>query len=358
MKKLEASSIRLTRPELAVLLAYAKVELKRDLAQSSVLDDPFLSGVLVAYFPRLMRQKFRLDIEAHPLRREIISTVLANTVVDRGGPTVLVEIQEKTGHKAPNVACAFMIVNAIYDLDELWARIDALDGRVQAAAQLEIYAIVQSFLRRQVGILVSRLRLEKGLSHYAAILRDGIDAYRVALSGTVAEGRARTIESAAQRFVEFGIPSDLAKAVMTLDTLANGVSIAFLAERTGYQVAQISSVYSHVGEFFSLRSLEDAAWAENASNQFERSNVGAVSALLANVHQSVTECAVRAGAVSMADIIEWFEVCGPLAAVAKLKVEETIVDGRMTLARLSLAAIQVVQLREAIVEGLQYHYAK
>ena len=60
----------------------------------------------------------------------------------------------------------------------------------------------------------------------------------------------------------------------------------------------------------------------------------------------------------MADIIEWFEVCGPLAAVAKLKVEETIVDGRMTLARLSLAAIQVVQLREAIVEGLQYHYAK
>src|SRR5208337_254463 len=74
----------LTRPELAVLLAYAKIDLKSDLIGSAVPDDPYLGRALISYFPPLMRERFAGEIHAHPLRREIIATSLANDIINSG----------------------------------------------------------------------------------------------------------------------------------------------------------------------------------------------------------------------------------------------------------------------------------
>src|SRR5260370_15813736 len=78
-----------TRPELAVLLAYAKLTLYDDLLASGVPDDPYLARELSHYFPREVRDKFPDSVEFHRLRREIISTHLANAVINRGGPPLL-----------------------------------------------------------------------------------------------------------------------------------------------------------------------------------------------------------------------------------------------------------------------------
>ncbi|HEX2800461.1 MAG TPA: NAD-glutamate dehydrogenase domain-containing protein, partial [Phenylobacterium sp.] len=53
----------LTRPELAVLLAYGKLELKRDILAGHAPDDPFFEGLLQGYFPKAMRKW------AEPMRR-------------------------------------------------------------------------------------------------------------------------------------------------------------------------------------------------------------------------------------------------------------------------------------------------
>ncbi len=112
----------LTRPELAVLLAYAKMDLELALTASPLPDDPYMQRVLEAYFPSLLRQRFAAEIDSHQLRREIIATSLANEIINRGGSTFVVRLSEETGSALPDVACAFVAVRDIFDLDRLFRR--------------------------------------------------------------------------------------------------------------------------------------------------------------------------------------------------------------------------------------------
>src|SRR4029434_10214247 len=105
----------LTRPELSVLLAYAKLALNHELVQSSVPDDPYLGRELGRYFPRALADKFPDALEQHRLRREIIATQLANSMINRGGPSLLVRIADQTGAAPALIASAFAAVRESYD---------------------------------------------------------------------------------------------------------------------------------------------------------------------------------------------------------------------------------------------------
>ena len=59
----------LTAPELAVLLSYTKIVMKRELLASDLPEDPYLQTELDAYFPHQLREQFAAQIAAHPLRR-------------------------------------------------------------------------------------------------------------------------------------------------------------------------------------------------------------------------------------------------------------------------------------------------
>ncbi|MDB5651822.1 MAG: NAD-glutamate dehydrogenase, partial [Hyphomicrobiales bacterium] len=113
------SGIGLTRPELSVLLAYAKLATHDALLESDVPDDPFLSRELMLYFPRPMVERFPDAIQGHRLRREIVATALANALIDRGGPTIVSRLADETGAGAPIAARAFVILREAYGLAAL-----------------------------------------------------------------------------------------------------------------------------------------------------------------------------------------------------------------------------------------------
>ena len=129
----------LTRPELAVLLAYAKLSLYHDLLQSSVPDDPYLGRELGRYFPKAVTERFPDALERHRLRREIIATQLANSMINRGGPSLLVRIADQTGAPAAGIAAAFAAVRDSYGMTALNGEIDALDNGISGKLQLELY---------------------------------------------------------------------------------------------------------------------------------------------------------------------------------------------------------------------------
>src|SRR5690606_13815948 len=110
MKEREARDEALTRPEIAVLMAYAKLVLFDDLIASQLPDDPHLEADLMAYFPSEMTSSYADDIRQHRLRREIIATMLANDVINRGGPTFINSLQDLTGQTAADVVAAFVVV--------------------------------------------------------------------------------------------------------------------------------------------------------------------------------------------------------------------------------------------------------
>ena len=116
-----------------MLLAYVKNTLAEDLIESDFPDDPQLEGDLVGYFPQILRERFHDAIAHHRLRRELIATIVANDLVNRTGITFLRETAARTGRGPGDVARAYMIVRQVFDLDALWADINALDNKVAGA---------------------------------------------------------------------------------------------------------------------------------------------------------------------------------------------------------------------------------
>src|SRR5690606_27149651 len=145
----EAAGIPLTRPELAVLLAYAKITLFDGLLDSSVPDDSYLGKELFRYFPKQLQDNHPDEIAGHKLRREIISTMLANSMINRGGPTMISRLVDETGAGVADIAAAFAMARDSFHLTALNGEIEALDTRIPTELQTRLFLDVQNLTMRQ-----------------------------------------------------------------------------------------------------------------------------------------------------------------------------------------------------------------
>jgi glutamate dehydrogenase len=135
----------LTRPEIAILLAQSKNLVCQELLDSTVPDDELFAGRLTGYFPAAVATEAGELIAAHPLRREIIATGVADELINRVGPGTIFRMQERLGVSTADVARAYAIVHGILDLDTVWA--DCLAQRLEETqrvqALLEIRELVE-----------------------------------------------------------------------------------------------------------------------------------------------------------------------------------------------------------------------
>ena len=75
----------LARPELAVLMAYSKMQMYHALLQSDLPDSYLGQGCLRDYFPARLVERFGQALPSHPLAREIAATVMTNRVINQAG---------------------------------------------------------------------------------------------------------------------------------------------------------------------------------------------------------------------------------------------------------------------------------
>ncbi len=183
-------NVGLTRPELAVLLAYAKLALYNVLLESNVPDDPYLGHELERYFPKEMSERYDEALHAHRLRREIIATQLTNSMINRGGATLIARITDQTGASAAAIAAAFAAVRNSYGLVELNGEIDALDNKLSGEVQLSLYAAVQDLLLDRLVWFLRNVDLSQGLDAIIGHYRDGIAQVEAALTTALSKAAA------------------------------------------------------------------------------------------------------------------------------------------------------------------------
>ncbi len=163
----------LTRPEIGVLLAYAKITLFDELLTRTLPDDKAMRPELFGYFPDEMRAPWKREIEGHRLRREIIATALANAMINRGGPTFLARIADRTGADADGIARAFCVVRDAFGIEEICAAIDRLDARIAGTVQLKLYLDVQELILSRTIWFLRNARLTDDLPALDRHLRKG-----------------------------------------------------------------------------------------------------------------------------------------------------------------------------------------
>jgi len=339
----EKADIGLTRPELAVLLAYSKMTLYDALLHSDLPEDPYLAVDLVRYFPAPLRERYKKAIESHRLRREIIATAVTNSMVNRVGATFVNHFVEEIGFTPSEIARAYTITRDAFDLRPLWRAIEALDNRVPSE--------VQTAMLLDVGNLVERctqwfLRNRAHPLDIAATIGDftpGIEVLKRRLDDVISESRAKRLERAVERYVELGVPVEVATQAASTEVLVSALDIVQSAEHRDLAVEDVGRVYFRLGERLGIDWLREKAADFDAATPWQRQAVMAIVDDLYGQQRRLTAEVLETGGGQAVDgaLERWIEANG--AAVERteqLLADLRKVDG-LDLAMLTVAAQQI-----------------
>src|SRR5580698_8480729 len=200
----------LTRPELAILLAYSKIWLNSHLLASNVPEDPYLSSELERYFPAPVRERFPKAIDQHRLRREIIATATTNSLVNRMGPTFVPRAQEDTGAEPAQIARAYTAAREIFGMRDLWAQIEALDNKVPAKLQYETAFQTSRLLRHMTYWLLAQRKRELQVDAAVAEFGSGVRELEAQIGQVLIVPWRERFEENRTQYVTDGLPQELA----------------------------------------------------------------------------------------------------------------------------------------------------
>ncbi len=272
----QATGGALTRPELAVLLAYSKIYLYGHLLRSSLVDDPLLAGDLRLYFPEPLRERYAEEIERHRLRREIVATFVTNSMVNRVGPSFLTEIMAETGAEPADVARAYTVVRESFALRSIWARIEALDNEVAADVQLQMMVAVGRLVERVTLWFLRHEPSPLDMSECSAAFRPAVEVLSAKLEEILPRSVLSDLRRRERNLVKEGVPHDLAWRVASLHDLAAASDVWRIAHASGRPVDEVGRIYFVAGDRFGLEWLRHRAARLTADGRWQKAAITAV----------------------------------------------------------------------------------
>jgi glutamate dehydrogenase len=329
----------LTRPELAVLLSYAKIALERDLIASTVPDEALLAAWLDAYFPSELRRRFPEGIAGHSLRREIIATSLTNAVLNRGGPAMAVRLADEARRTTADVALAFLAVRDVFELPALWQRIDALDGKVGGATQLGLYQRTRELVNAQTLFMLRYGSSGGSLGDTIARHQATLSALKPVLASLLPSRLAARLTEETRRLVGERVPADLATAIAALDVVELAPAITEVAQASNSSVPEAARIFLLLGDRLQIAELTGKAGKIVTSDYYDRLAVAQALNQLGKSQGDLARAAIRAQGV--AGIEAWLESQGPRLARVIATLEQISKEETLTLSRLLVAAGQL-----------------
>ncbi|KAB0677581.1 NAD-glutamate dehydrogenase [Aureimonas leprariae] len=335
---LRAGGQGLTRPELAVVLAYAKIALFDQLASGNLPQEPYLAGRLHAYFPAAMRERFAADIDAHRLAPEIVATGLANAMVNRLGATAVTAIRDATGASYSEIGRAFVTAYDGFGVEALYGKIDALDGRIDGAAQNELYEAVGSFLRVATRWFVAngaaKERFAAGIEEVARVVAN----LRDRLSLSVSEAARSGAETEKRRLEAAGVPAPLASEIALLPLLALVPDIADVSRETSAPLETTIEAYFAITELFEIGRLEAAIGKLKPTDYYEILALERAEAQIGTARRRLTTAALSRFGGEGKPAEAW--AAARESAVARIRPQMLALagSGETSVARLTVAA--------------------
>ncbi|MGJ3232030.1 MAG: NAD-glutamate dehydrogenase [Oceanicaulis sp.] len=368
IRELKTQGLGLTRPEIAVLISYAKIALFDHLTASNAPDDPHFKDTLVTYFPHQL-SKFADAMDGHRLKREIIATRLANDMINLGGPTFLHRAVESTGADAEAIARAFEAGRCIFRFKDFTDRINALDNEVPAEVQTRLHDEVIRLLRRQTYWLARRglgqapAEIDQVISAY----QPGVDELKTLISDIASPFDKDGVEARAKLFMEGGAPEDLARDVARLRPLTSSSDVIDIAADKSWPLSAAAWLYHAVGARFGFDRLRGAGNQLSSTLHWDRLAMRRLIEDLYASQQTITEAMMGyAGAAggSLAEGIEapgrdwaeqlvdsWTSANSHEVDRADRALDEVAATGTWTLSKVAICSTQLRELAATARRG-------
>ncbi|HET7086845.1 MAG TPA: NAD-glutamate dehydrogenase [Rhizomicrobium sp.] len=335
IKTLANEGLGLTRPELCVLLAYAKLDLDAEVLASSLPDDPAFAALLAGYFPPAAVAAFPEEPERHRLRREIVSTVLINAIVNLAGPVFVLRSREMTGLSSAQVARGFVLSDGAFGLSALKSRIDALDLKVAAAVQNRLYAEIADQFRRATRWLLTHVPAEAPIAETVAQYRAGVEAMRESHEFTQEE-QAQIAALALEH-----VPEDLARDMVLLTPLGAALDVALLAQESRAAPAKVAPLYFAVGAELGLDRLRTLANKFSPPEHWDRLALRRLMDDLSQSQRGIATALLQSGT----GVGEWAGKNGEALQRTRAFLQALEESGELSVAKLMLASSQIQGLR-------------
>jgi glutamate dehydrogenase len=332
----------LTRPEIAVLVAYAKINVFSELLRSDVPDDPFMEHLLTDYMPGPIRTKYKSALATHRLRREIIATVAANTLVNEAGPSLYNRLREETGASIGEIVHAFIIARDVFGLPAIATEINALDNQIPATTQIDMHLALSDMMAAQSLRLVqggSDQPIQQAIGFYAP----GVAEIAATAEAGITDFSKKRLVMRTNELVKAKAPKALAEKVAALELLGGALDIVEVARELGRDVADVAANYFAAGARFSLDWMRSVSRQIKPADHWERI---ALVRLMADLRAQQSEIgaaaltldAAKPGAASIA---KWAKENAETAKRADQLIAELKASGALSVAKLAVASSQL-----------------
>jgi glutamate dehydrogenase len=333
----DARGQSLTRPEYAVLMAYAKLTLNHELVNSSVPDDPYLARELLRYFPSKMREPFADEIAHHRLRRDIIATMLANSMINRGGPSFVSRLSEETGATPAAIAAAFAVARDSFAFTQWNETVDHLDNRIPAELQLQLYLELQKRLTWATLWYIRHENVSSGLESLVTHYRDGLASLGAMLPGVLGTDALAALAARQANLEGAGVPAETAARFASASFLQRGPDIVRIGSETGRSMkAAATALYASASTLMIDRIVEESGRII-ARDFVERR---AINRLVGQLYQTHRDIIANVLAEASNEQNAWESWCGERqdrVAKSTAALEELLAGRSFDLARLAVA---------------------
>jgi glutamate dehydrogenase len=242
----------LTRPELAILVSYAKAMLKEDLAISDIADDGYIANFIEGAFPKKLSELYPDAMRKHRLRREIVATQIANDIVNNMGITFVQRLMESTGAKSGDVAKAYIIARDIYRVDEFQAELEKVDYRVDPQIQLQLVNDMMRRVRRAARWFLRNRRSNLNPSVEVNCFAPAMAEIAQSLPTLLQGDSLIEWQNSRDKLQEAGLPENLIVSATRPANLYSGLSVAESARIANQPLDRVAKLYFSLGNYLSL----------------------------------------------------------------------------------------------------------
>jgi len=248
-------ALYLTRPEISVITSYMKMHLKAELAEVEYLDDAYLLPCLYSAFPAKLIQPYKLAIQAHTLRREIVATQLANSIVNLLGPSFIYRMVESTASSLAEVVKAAVIARDVFQVQQYWREIEELDYKIATATQAEMISRLIRLIRRVTRWLLRNRRSNLTLTDEVRFFTSRVSQFRRMLPAKLPPDFALMYQEKYANLTDNDVPDKLAVEICQSDFLFPATSFIEISNASGEPLGNVVDIYYAIGEQLQLNWL-------------------------------------------------------------------------------------------------------
>jgi len=293
--KRHAANLGLTSPEFSVLAAYAKLALKEDLLPTGLPDDPWFQQSLTAYFPEPIRERYAAQLATHPLRREIVTNSVVNSMLNRGGITFAFRAVEETGGTPEQVARAFVVCREVFGLSSFVADVEALDNVVSTKTQTVLYLEFRRLLDRAVRWFLTTRPSTIDIVAEVDRFRGPVGEFAPRIHELLQGGERKRLDRRTKELEKIGAPAGIAARTAALLDLYSLLDVVDLSHEMQLPPEEVAGVYYVASEKFGIDAMLTRVTRLPRDDRWDALARGAMRDDLYAVLESLTRAALLTG---------------------------------------------------------------